>query len=101
MKRTLARLWREQDGSLSFEWTMVLTLLVIGIVSGLAAARDAIIDVGDVAQAAGAIDQIQHRGHHHPRSADHRSGPAHRRRDDHRAPPGRTGSGALSTATVN
>ncbi|HUE72614.1 MAG TPA: hypothetical protein VMP01_17140 [Pirellulaceae bacterium] len=58
MKRTLAKLWREQDGSLSFEWTMVVTLLVIGIVGGLAAARDAIIDeLGDVAQAAGAIDQ--------------------------------------------
>jgi hypothetical protein len=58
MKRTLANIWHETDGSLSFEWTMVLTLLVIGIVSGLAAARDAIIDeLGDVAQAAGAIDQ--------------------------------------------
>ena len=58
MKRTLARLWREQNGSLSFEWTMVLTLLVIGIVGGLAGARDAIIDeLGDLAQAAGAIDQ--------------------------------------------
>ena len=58
MKRNLARVWHEQDGSLSFEWTMVLTLLVIGIVGGLAAARDAIIDeLGDLAQAAGAIDQ--------------------------------------------
>lgn len=58
MKRTLARLWQETDGILSFEWTMVLTLLTIGIVAGLSAARDAIIDeLGDVAQAAGAIDQ--------------------------------------------
>ena len=58
MKRTLAAIWREDDGILSFEWTMILTLLVIGIVAGLAAARDAIIDeLGDVAQAAGAIDQ--------------------------------------------
>ena len=58
MKRTLVALWREEDGILSFEWTMVLTLLVIGIVAGLSAARDAIIDeLGDVAQAAGAIDQ--------------------------------------------
>jgi Flp pilus assembly pilin Flp len=58
MKRTLLALWREDDGILSFEWTMVLTLLTIGIVAGLAAARDAIIDeLGDVAQAAGAIDQ--------------------------------------------
>ena len=58
MKRILLKLWRDQDGILSFEWTMVLTLLVIGIVAGLSAARDAIIDeLGDVAQAAGAIDQ--------------------------------------------
>ena len=58
MKRTLVAIWREDDGVLSFEWTMVFTLLVIGIVAGLAAARDAIIDeLGDVAQAAGAVDQ--------------------------------------------
>lgn len=58
MKRTLANLWHDESGSLSFEWTMVLTLLVIGIVGGLSAARDAIIDeLGDIAQAAGAIDQ--------------------------------------------
>jgi Flp pilus assembly pilin Flp len=58
MKRNLAALWHETDGVLSFEWTMVLTLLTIGIVAGLAAARDAIIDeLGDLAQAAGAIDQ--------------------------------------------
>jgi Flp pilus assembly pilin Flp len=58
MKRRLLALWREDDGVLSFEWTMVLTLLTIGIVAGLSAARDAIIDeLGDVAQAAGAIDQ--------------------------------------------
>jgi Flp pilus assembly pilin Flp len=58
MKRTLLALWREDDGILSFEWTMVLTLLTIGIVAGLAAARDAIIDeLGDVAQAMLALDQ--------------------------------------------
>src|SRR5687768_15351866 len=58
MKRIPAALWHETDGVLSFEWAMVLTLLIIGIVAGLAAARDAIIDeLGDLAQAAGAIDQ--------------------------------------------
>jgi hypothetical protein len=58
MKRCFQQMWIEQDGVLSFEWTMLLTLLVIGIVSGLAAARDAIIDeLGDVAEAAQAIDQ--------------------------------------------
>ena len=58
MKRFLKTVWIEQDGVLSFEWTMLLTLLVIGIVSGLAGARDAMIDeLGDVAEAAQAIDQ--------------------------------------------
>ena len=51
-------MWTEDDGVLSFEWTLLLTLLTIGIVSGLAGARDAIIDeLGDVAEAAQAINQ--------------------------------------------
>lgn len=54
----MAKIWREDDGVLSFEWTLLLTLLTIGIVGGLAGARDAIIDeLGDVAQAAQGIDQ--------------------------------------------
>jgi Flp pilus assembly pilin Flp len=58
MKKALARVWSEQDGILSFEWVLLLTLLTIGIVSGIAAARDAIIDeFGDVAQAMLALDQ--------------------------------------------
>jgi Flp pilus assembly pilin Flp len=57
MKRLLS-VWHEEDGVLSFEWTLLLTLLTIGIVGGLAAARDAIIDeLGDVAEAAQGIDQ--------------------------------------------
>jgi len=58
MKRQLRRMWTETDGVLSFEWTLLLTLLTIGIVSGLAGARDAIIDeLGDVAEAAQAFNQ--------------------------------------------
>jgi Flp pilus assembly pilin Flp len=54
----LIQIWREEDGVLSFEWTLLLTLLTIGIVSGIAGARDAIIDeLGDVAEAAQGIDQ--------------------------------------------
>ena len=57
MKRMLA-IWREEDGVLSFEWTLLLTMLTLGIVAGLAGARDAIIDeLGDVAEAAQGIDQ--------------------------------------------
>jgi Flp pilus assembly pilin Flp len=51
------RIWSENDGVMSFEWALLLTVMVIGIVGGLAAARDAIIDeFGDVAQAMLAVD---------------------------------------------
>jgi len=51
-------MWKEDEGVLSFEWILLVTLLTIGIVSGVAAARDAIIDeFGDVAQAMLALDQ--------------------------------------------
>jgi len=57
MKR-LHQIWTEEDGVLSFEWTLLLTLLTIGIVGGVHGARNAIIDeLGDVAEAAQAIDQ--------------------------------------------
>ncbi len=58
MKKVLVSMWKEEDGVLSFEWVMLVTLLTIGIVSGLSGARDAIIDeLGDVAQAMLALDQ--------------------------------------------
>ena len=56
--KVLSRMWKEEDGVLSFEWVMLVTLLTIGIVSGLTGARDAIIDeLGDVSQAMLALDQ--------------------------------------------
>ncbi len=56
--RICTKMWREEEGVLSFEWTLLVTLLTIGIVSGLSAARDAIIDeLGDAAQAMVAVDQ--------------------------------------------
>ena len=55
--RKISPLWTEDDGVLSFEWTLLVTLLTIGIVAGLAGARDAIIDeLGDVAQGMLALD---------------------------------------------
>ena len=58
MARLLRRVWREDEGVLSFEWVLLVTLLVIGIVAGVSGARDAIIDeLGDVAQAMLAVDQ--------------------------------------------
>ncbi|WP_425615370.1 hypothetical protein NA78x_005287 [Anatilimnocola sp. NA78] len=57
MHRIATNMWREEDAVLSFEWTMVLTLVCFGIVGGLVAARDAVIDeLGDVAQAMQALD---------------------------------------------
>ena len=54
----LKRMWKEDEGVLSFEWVLLVTLLTIGIVSGVAAARDAIIDeLGDVAEAMLSLDQ--------------------------------------------
>ena len=57
MTRIATLLWLEDDGVLSFEWTLLVTLLIFGIVGGLAAARDAVIDeLGDAAQAMQALD---------------------------------------------
>lgn len=58
MKTYLLAAWYEDDGVLSFEWVLMITCLVIGIIGGLAAARDAIIDeLGDAAEAMLALDQ--------------------------------------------
>jgi Flp pilus assembly pilin Flp len=58
VKTVAVRMWKEDDAVLSFEWVLLVTLLTIGIVGGIAAVRDAIIDeLGDVAQAMLAVDQ--------------------------------------------
>jgi Flp pilus assembly pilin Flp len=58
MHKQLTHMWQAEDGVLSFEWTLLVTLLTFGVVSGLAGARDAIIDeFGDAAQAMLALDQ--------------------------------------------
>ena len=58
MHRSLQRAWSEDDGVLSFEWTLLCVLLVFGIVSGLSAIRDVAIDeLGDTAAAVLAFDQ--------------------------------------------
>ena len=58
MTSTVKQVWTEDEGVLTFEWVLLVTLLTIGVVSGIAAARDAIIDeLGDVAQAMLALDQ--------------------------------------------
>jgi len=54
----LKRLWREDEGVLTFEWIMLLTLLVIGVIGGVAGIRDAIIhECQGVAGAMVSLDQ--------------------------------------------
>jgi Flp pilus assembly pilin Flp len=63
MTSLLHRILLEDDGVLSFEWTLLSTLLAIGIVGGISAARDAIVDeLGDTAQVMLAVDQSYHIG---------------------------------------
>jgi Flp pilus assembly pilin Flp len=58
VKSLLNRVWKEDEGVLTFEWILLITVLVIGIVGGLSAVRDAMItELGDVAQAMIALDQ--------------------------------------------
>ena len=58
IQRIILAAWREEDGVLSFEWTLLAVLLVFGIVSGLCAARDGILDeLSDQAAAILAINQ--------------------------------------------
>ncbi len=58
VKNVLKRQMKKRKGVLTFEWILLVTLLTIGIVGGLSAVRDAIIDeLGDVAQAMLALDQ--------------------------------------------
>lgn len=58
MNRLLTRLRRDEDGVLTFEWVLLITLVVIGIVGGVAALRDGIIDeLGDMTEAVVNIDQ--------------------------------------------
>jgi Flp pilus assembly pilin Flp len=57
MTRCIRKLWNDEAGVLSFEWSLLLALLTIGIVGGLVGARDAITDeLGDVAEAMLALD---------------------------------------------
>jgi hypothetical protein len=47
---------RHRRGFLTFEWILLVTLLVIGIVAGVAAVRDAVLgEMSDMAQAIQAL----------------------------------------------
>lgn len=54
----MKRLWCEDEGILTFEWILLLTLLVIGVIGGVAGIRDAIIhECQGVVGAMCALDQ--------------------------------------------
>jgi Flp pilus assembly pilin Flp len=58
MRKFLSRMWHEQDGVLSFEWTMLASLLTVGVVAGVSSVRDAMIDeMGDLTKAMTSLDQ--------------------------------------------
>jgi Flp pilus assembly pilin Flp len=58
VKAFLTKLWQETDGVLSFEWTVLTSLLTVGVVSGVTAVRDATVDeFGDVALSMVSLDQ--------------------------------------------
>lgn len=58
MQRLLRSTWNEDQGVLTFEWILLITVIVIGIVGGLSAVRDGVIDeLGDVAEAVLHVDQ--------------------------------------------
>jgi hypothetical protein len=52
------RFRNKRRGILTFEWILLITVLVIGVVGGASAVRDAIVsEMGDVVGAAVAVDQ--------------------------------------------
>lgn len=58
MKKFFSRMKKEDRGVLTFEWILLITLLTIGVVGGLSAVRDAMLDeLGDVAEAMVSLDQ--------------------------------------------
>jgi len=58
VKTLLKRIWNEDRGVLTFEWVLLITVIVIGIVGGYTSVRDGVIDeLGDVAGAIIAVDQ--------------------------------------------
>src|SRR5690349_17417021 len=58
VKSFLMKMWHDEDGVLSFEWTLLTSLLTVGVVSGISAVRDSTVDeFGDISQAMLCLDQ--------------------------------------------
>jgi len=53
----MKRLWCEDEGILTFEWILLLTIVVIGVIGGMGAIRDAInSECLNVASAIASVD---------------------------------------------
>ena len=58
MNNWLSRIWREDDGVLSFEWILLSSMLAVGVISGIAGTREALLaEFIDVTEAISALDQ--------------------------------------------
>lgn len=58
MKLMLKRRRQEDRGVLTFEWVLLITILVIGVVGGLSAVRDSLLtELGDVTEGVISLDQ--------------------------------------------
>lgn len=59
---SLQTIWQrvrtEDEGVLTFEWILLISLVVLGIVGGYSAVRDGVVDeLGDVAEAIFSVDK--------------------------------------------
>ena len=58
MRSFIQRIWREDDGVLTFEWVLLSSLLAVGVIGGISGTRDAILEeFADVTEAIMALDQ--------------------------------------------
>ena len=58
MKELTKQIWKQDQGVLTFEWILLITLIVIGLTGAVSAVRDALIsELGDVVAAVVHIDQ--------------------------------------------
>jgi len=54
----MKRLLKNESGVMTFEWILIITILVIGLIAGLASVRDAlVVELADTAPAVGSVDQ--------------------------------------------
>ncbi len=54
----MKRIWEDDQGVLTFEWILLITLIVIGILGGFSTVRDGLVDeLADIGDAVMHIDQ--------------------------------------------